>query len=1071
MSTRIRRSRGFQLVELIIGSVLVILVLTSSYLALNNLTRAGVSTRTHFNADERLQSVADQIREVSSSNFQTMTELTPIASDARNSSGQVLFTDNTNTVVLNEDKAYKVRVTRSIGPLNPVNMTRRVTLVAKWKVSGIEKEKRLNFDLTRLQSKVGGASLTVRVFDPISGYPIDGVKVVTQADDSDLNKETGCVTGAPGTNGVRTPGVCVLTHVRLVDNLPVFIDGNLQVTKPVAYFHSEPTSGDPYTEVSKPETVSSGLQASFQGTVYLTPSLTPNETGRLLSVPMYKTGTAVGRVVESGTLITTGIEGVVVELRKKPGTLVIDNNKRITAITDASGRFSLPHIVPGFYSLHVIGNQEYVGVAYPNDGNDNAPNLEVLRRLLHVKSASSVQFGNYVSMKRGDYEYQVTGLGGDGSGSFVNGSDPTTGNPALVRIETSRKNVRNESTMVTQDMSNTVPFLDYYNNPAAAGVESRRTPLAVATPNPSGSGSGSPAPSPSGPPVTIGNTFFYQSMVPEVVERTITDSSEQIEAHHAPAILAHNGDPTANLVTQSANVFLRSPQFQIPPFIPVLARKLSGSSLDKTNLQFMAHFTTLWGNQLFNWTDASYFPVGTNWSLFGYSLRPIQAGSIFSSGSTHSLMMMQESALANVTGFIMKDGRAFVPVEFSVAGQLQYSTLYTTRGGVVRNSTIEDGKNFIAQHYVLSTNIKTQNNPSGAEDPFDHEFSFMKTPCVTNLDATSAAMECIGLLPNAGAEETELGYYAWTQPTPFAAPIESFFKGVQRIRDYTKPGYPLVALGDPLSLIPSNQIGIGGAGLPIKTILYWNPAATQTGNVQILAGRPGTSPDYTFSRNSSEAIHFQGSTTLALRPGVTDTANIDVTEAPAHSPLWVVLPDSAITDQTVDWVQWKHYTGYEYESLYMRYSDGKYRQTDNVVVESASPKEFPLLRKVKVKVSGRVVRQNNTNILGLSVKISGYGFDEAQTITDTNGNFTFSPVNAVPIDPTFNPHHLSDDIVVTVTNSNFESNTTKYPLYNAYGAPSDDPYNCADGNGLGTSCMNLNLKVIMTEIGATGDGL
>jgi hypothetical protein len=138
-------------------------------------------------------------------------------------------------------------------------------------------------------------------------------------------------------------------------------------------------------------------------------------------------------------------------------------------------------------------------------------------------------------------------------------------------------------------------------------------------------------------------------------------------------------------------------------------------------------------------------------------------------------------------------------------------------------------------------------------------------------------------------------------------------------------------------------------------------------------------------------------------------------------------------------------------------------------MESASPKEFPLLRKVTVRVAGRVVRQNNTGVPAMDVKISGYGFDEAHATTDTNGNFTFSPVKAVPIDPNFNPNYLSDDIVVTVANSNFEENTTKYPLYNAYGGPADDPYRCTDASG---SCMNLvNLKVIMSEIGATGEGL
>jgi prepilin-type N-terminal cleavage/methylation domain-containing protein len=427
---------GFSLIEVMLGVAIILFVLVSGFMTLNVLTRASTSLGLGSKADRKLQERAEEIRLKAIGQFDTMDENGVDRSCPEHylvmSPADKLAHKNLCT-----DVDRRIKVLSTIGPVNPLNRTRPVTLVAHWLAGNSISTRTLAFSVAEIRGKLAGGEITVLAKSALSPFnPIPKVKVTTQG--QDLAQVT-CLT-----NDVATPssplGTCVLKGVKLGTGVSVTFDGTL------ANHYFEGPNGP-----NAPGGTST--RAFDAGFIYSTVPVH-------IEASLYPPGKLIGRVFNIADTIpsTNGAPNVKLVFFAKQGTQSIPGHPYYEATSDGSnnGNFSV-EVIPGLYSSHLIGNNEFAAEAAPGDMSD------ANRTFNTVQSGQSFNLGEWPSVKRGEINVQVQGISYLQDFTPQLGTVPSTTYPIIFGFITRGNTVYWEPSGQSVDWTNSVPWEQYKN--------------------------------------------------------------------------------------------------------------------------------------------------------------------------------------------------------------------------------------------------------------------------------------------------------------------------------------------------------------------------------------------------------------------------------------------------------------------------------------------------------------------------------------------------------------------------------------------------------------------------------
>ena len=301
------------------GLTILIVVISFSFVALRGFSLGFTGMSMRSKADHKLQSVADELRRKAIGEFYTL--------DSPPQCPPLLCVDK------------KVSVTADIGPIDPFNHTRTVSLAASWKEGEENKTKNMTFTLSQLRGKAKGGRIQVKVVDGKTGSPVQDIDVFA------MGQEISTVS-------CRTDntGQCLLSEVLLAPSVTVTFNGNMARY----YFPADPARPNDADTGSWVRSYTAGPVVSSDVVI--------------MPVKMaFPPGTISGEVKDIADGTYAG--GVKVFLLDKPGsTVIVPVGIHDPVVTDASGNFTFPNVVPGLYSVHVLGSRDvYAAVAQVND--------------------------------------------------------------------------------------------------------------------------------------------------------------------------------------------------------------------------------------------------------------------------------------------------------------------------------------------------------------------------------------------------------------------------------------------------------------------------------------------------------------------------------------------------------------------------------------------------------------------------------------------------------------------------------------------------------------------------------
>ncbi len=331
------KNRGLSLVEVMLGTAILLFVLAAGFLGLQSISTASVAHGMRSRASQFLQNCEEELRFHAIEQFGSLDDYQTRPLDA-------------------ENLEPKFSLVKTISTIDPASRTRNVLLTLTWKEGLHKKEKRLSFNIAALRGRAAGGSFMVRVYDATNnngtaatpydgnnpyttGVGLPGVEVYSIGQESEVTDP--CRTD--------TEGICFLSGVKLGAGTSFYYDGYPAGSIPVGYFQNSPGPAGGSWKVN----ITSGQYVSAGATIMADP------------VPYYPLGEVTGRVQEfkGGVLTST----VTVILRSKPDLLVINDPASKTTETSLSGEFVFSHVIPGRYIIRVVGSSDYVGVTTPND--------------------------------------------------------------------------------------------------------------------------------------------------------------------------------------------------------------------------------------------------------------------------------------------------------------------------------------------------------------------------------------------------------------------------------------------------------------------------------------------------------------------------------------------------------------------------------------------------------------------------------------------------------------------------------------------------------------------------------
>lgn len=403
---KIARNRGLSLVELMVGVTILIVVLVGGFAAMQSLSRAFVSNVLEFRADRKLQSIADTLRQRAGGEFEALA-----SGDYTCQSGNCSESDQ------------RIQVTAYIDPIDPATRTRFVTLKAEWKDrvedSYSVRTSCITFHISPIRTKLRGGRVKVAVTwcnGPNAGQGVPGI-VVTGTGDPD--NETPTVSNVTGSDGTTVIGGLLLPN----SGSPIVLT---YAGVGIGYFAADATAAG---------TVNGG---SWQREV----SVSGVNAQNIVNAPaqcVYALTEVSGVVDDVGTNpANTFADGVTVQLKSRKNNMVINDGgteQTYTTVTENNGQFSFANLVPGQYSIHVIGDVNYADndlkyAAVARRGDNSLQN----RVFFTATSGTPKVFDDpsgadkrLETAERGSLEFDLAGINfdsaGNNAGVFVPNAD------------------------------------------------------------------------------------------------------------------------------------------------------------------------------------------------------------------------------------------------------------------------------------------------------------------------------------------------------------------------------------------------------------------------------------------------------------------------------------------------------------------------------------------------------------------------------------------------------------------------------------------------------------------------
>ncbi len=408
---------GVTLVELIIGTVIIIIVMGGALSLFTTIGRGIVSNRLKNQASQKLHNVAEEIRVVGADPF-TFSLL---------DNSRVFSTEGINP---------RISITKNFGTVESDTRTRLVTLTATW-TDGVSKEKResLTFRLSMSRGQVPGGRVKARVVNQLS--PSDGIQDVKVTAAGQNLAVVGCFTDSNGE--------CILEGVKLGNEATLYYDGWLS-----AYFGDPRTPNDPYLPVGQ-----RNAERTFPVAIHGDNSLVSVD-----DVGMFPLAKVKGRVfLPNGD--PARAEAISIKLWPRPGRTPFPNQG--LAITDSEGMFKFNIVYPGEYMVRVAGSSvSFAGIS-EDDSVFHAPGdaaVDSSMQYLTFTPGGDHDLTLY-TQRRADVRFNLTTIrSSNGSAQFQPEAGP--GPDAFgFRLLPSQNRVNLPGGDQTFDLSKSLSYYDY----------------------------------------------------------------------------------------------------------------------------------------------------------------------------------------------------------------------------------------------------------------------------------------------------------------------------------------------------------------------------------------------------------------------------------------------------------------------------------------------------------------------------------------------------------------------------------------------------------------------------------
>ncbi len=365
-------TQGVSLVELIVGSAILIIVFAGGFFILSQLTRHTVSQGNLDHVERALDVAMDKVRKIASGEFD----------EFPNQRFANMFQASSRTVTggspVDLDVWDNVVIDRLVAPLIQNTRTRVVTLTATWHENGKLNTRVRTYSLNETKLRIKGGNIRF-TFKDTDGNPVDGIRV--SGPNHDKRGSVYCVSGkADSADTYYAPswaGACVLTGL-LVNSggVDVTMDGEGSISGAKKYYfaQNEPsptaTSYAPVTGIQNKWNVGT-LLPEFYRVIHTEET----EQDKTISAPTFTVrplGKIKGRIRNSEWYPTSSdpqyVPGQAVRLMYTD-RIINRGEPFITSVdTPADGSYEISELIPGKYYVSVLGKNGWASLGLQADG-------------------------------------------------------------------------------------------------------------------------------------------------------------------------------------------------------------------------------------------------------------------------------------------------------------------------------------------------------------------------------------------------------------------------------------------------------------------------------------------------------------------------------------------------------------------------------------------------------------------------------------------------------------------------------------------------------------------------------